>query len=96
LLFRAEEIGVSMGTGLSRIRHRNDSYIDKKSRLSEKMVDWWISSTWINPESDDDDDDDNDDDDNNNDDPNNNDHDNNNNDNDDNNPSSTATIIVST
>ena len=94
-MFRAEEIGVSLGTGLDRVRHRIEGYTDIKSRPSEEMADWLISSNWAPPESDDDNDDDNDEDeevyipdDNKNDDENNN--------NDDhNNGSSTAAITAS-
>lgn len=59
-MYRAEEIGISLGTGLSRVRHRVDNYTDK-SRPKDNMPDWWISSTWTSPPVSDDDDDDNDD-----------------------------------
>jgi len=53
-LYRAEEIGISIGMGLTRIRNHSDAYVDNKSKPDyEKMPDWWISSTWIQPESDD-------------------------------------------
>ena len=55
---RAEEIGISVGTGLSRVRHRSDTYIDKKSRPKDEMPDWWISSNWVAPSSDSDDEED--------------------------------------
>ena len=52
---RAEEIGISLGTGLSRVRYRSDDNIDSKSRPEREMPDWWISSAWVPPpESDDD------------------------------------------
>lgn len=58
-MIRAEEIGISLGTGLTRVRHRLDNDIDTKSKPGEEMPGWWISSTWEPPpESDDDDDDD--------------------------------------
>ncbi|GES74309.1 hypothetical protein GLOIN_2v1477808 [Rhizophagus clarus] len=72
ILFRADEIGVSIGTGLSRKRYHLDD-IDKKSRPTQDMANWWISSRWIEPESDDDDDDEDNDGDNNDDDNNGND-----------------------
>jgi hypothetical protein len=66
-LYRADEIGVSTGTGLTRIRHRSYAYTDNKSKPKDHMPRWWISSTWIPPESDDEDDNGDDDDDDNND-----------------------------
>ncbi|PKY60115.1 hypothetical protein RhiirA4_483439 [Rhizophagus irregularis] len=57
ILYRADEIGISTGTGLTRIRHRSDAYIDNKSKPNDKMPRWWISSAWVlSSESDDDDD----------------------------------------
>ena len=44
---RAEEIGISLGTGLSHVRYRPDDNIDSKSRLGREMPDWWISSAWV-------------------------------------------------
>ena len=58
---RSDEIGTSIGTGLSRIRHRLEDCIDNKSKPKSDMPNWWISSTWVPP--DDDNDNDNDDDD---------------------------------
>jgi hypothetical protein len=57
MLYHAEEIGTSLGTGLSRVRHRVNDFVDEKSRPKDNMPEWWISSTWTNPESDEDDDD---------------------------------------
>ena len=43
---------------LTRICNHSDAYVDNKSKPDyEKMPDWWISSTWIQPESDDEEDD---------------------------------------
>ncbi|UZO08755.1 uncharacterized protein OCT59_029007 [Rhizophagus irregularis] len=91
ILSRADEIGESIGTGLIRMCHRLDNVIDNKSRPTEKMPDWWISSTWapVSEDSEDSEDSnesyneggDNNDDNNNNNDNNNNDDNNNNNDN---------------
>ena len=67
-MFRAEEIGISIGTGLNRTRHRSDEIVDK-SKPKEDTPSWWISSTWVPQESDEDkdsDDDNNDHHDNNN------------------------------
>ena len=56
----ADKIGIGVRTGLSRVHHHSDDYVDKKSKLSDKMPDWWISSNWIPfPESDEDDEDNN-------------------------------------
>ena len=74
---RADEIGISIGTGLSRVRHRSENFIDKKSKPKDDMPDWWISSNWVPPESSEEDEEDNSLSDNNND--NDNDNDNNNN-----------------
>ncbi|GBB87607.1 hypothetical protein RclHR1_14080004 [Rhizophagus clarus] len=76
ILFRADEIRVSIRTGLSCKHYRLDD-VNKKSRPTQDMVNWWISSRWIEPESDDDDDDDEDNNGDNNDDDNNNNDDNN-------------------
>lgn len=66
ILHRAEEIAISIGTGLTRIRHRSDEYSDN-SRPKNNIPDWWISSNWVSPpESDDDEDNDGDNDDGNN------------------------------
>lgn len=59
---RADEIGISIGTGLSRVRHRSDNYVDNKSKPKDDMPSWWISSNWIPPESEDEDDEDDEDD----------------------------------
>jgi hypothetical protein len=56
-LARSDEIGTSIGTGLSRIRHRLEDCIDNKSKPKSDMPKWWISSTWVPPDDDDDDDD---------------------------------------
>jgi len=61
-LYRADEIGVSTGTGLTQICHHSYAYTDNKSKPKDHMPRWWISSTWIPPESDDEDDNDNEDD----------------------------------
>ena len=74
---RADEIGISIGTGLSRVRHRSENFIDKKSKPKDDMPDWWISSNWVPPESSEEDEEDHSLSDNNND--NDNDNDNNNN-----------------
>jgi len=37
------------------VRHRSDDVIDEKSKPSDEMPDWWISSSWVPLESDDDD-----------------------------------------
>ena len=58
MLYYAEEIGISLGTGLSRVRHRVNDFVDEKSRPKDNMPNWWISSNWTNPESADEDDDD--------------------------------------
>lgn len=58
MLYHAEEIGISLGTGLSRVRHRVNDFVDEKSRPKDNMPNWWISSNWTNPESTDEDDDD--------------------------------------
>lgn len=29
------------------MRHRSDNVIDKKSKPSDEMPDWWISSRWV-------------------------------------------------
>jgi hypothetical protein len=49
MLYHAEEIGTSLGTGLSRVRHRVNDFVDEKSRPKDNMPEWWISSTWTNP-----------------------------------------------
>ncbi|CAB5374775.1 unnamed protein product [Rhizophagus irregularis] len=88
ILHRAEEIGISIKTGLSRTRYRSDNNVDKKSEPNESMSSWWISSTWAAQESDDDEEEeDNNNDDNNedNNDDNHNDNHHNDNNNDDNN-----------
>ena len=59
---RSDEIGTSIGTGLSRTRHRLEDCIDNKSKPKSDMPNWWISSTWVPPDDDDDDEDDDDDD----------------------------------
>jgi hypothetical protein len=51
VLYHAEEIGISLGTGLSRVRHRVNDFVDEKSRPKDNMSNWWISSNWTNPES---------------------------------------------
>jgi hypothetical protein len=76
-LKRADEIGISIGTGLSHVRHRSENFIDKKSKPKDDMPDWWISSNWVPPESSEEDEEDNSLSDHNND--NDNDNDNNNN-----------------
>ena len=55
ILKRAEEIGESIGTGLTRKRYPSEK--NDKSKPKEDMPDWWISSSWVPLESDDDDDD---------------------------------------
>lgn len=60
---RADEIGTSIGTGLTRACHRLADRIDNKSRPNSGMPNWWISSRWVEPDDDDDDDDDDGDDD---------------------------------
>jgi hypothetical protein len=50
-LYRADEIGISIGTGLTRVRHRSDDYVDKKSKPTDEMPTWWISSNWVPSES---------------------------------------------
>ncbi|CAB5392204.1 unnamed protein product [Rhizophagus irregularis] len=54
ILHRAEEIGISIETGLSCTRYRSDNNVDKKSEPNESISSWWISSTWAAQESDDD------------------------------------------
>ena len=54
-MYRADEIGVSTGTGLTQICHHSYAYTDNKSKPKDHMPRWWISSTWIPPESDDND-----------------------------------------
>ena len=57
MLYHVEEIGISLGTGLSRVRHRVNDFVDEKA--DQKITpNWWISSNWTNPESADEDDDD--------------------------------------
>jgi serine/threonine-protein kinase RIM15 len=43
------------------VRHRSDNIVDKKSKPSDEMPDWWISSSWVPLEESDNDDDDDDD-----------------------------------
>ena len=74
---RADEIRISIGMGLLRVRHRLENLIDKKSKPKDDMPNWWISSNWVPPESSEEDEGDNLLSDNNND--NDNDNDNNNN-----------------
>jgi len=59
-MHRADEIGVSLGTGLNRLRYRLDDDIDNKCRPGLEMPDWWISSSWVSPLESDDDNDEND------------------------------------
>lgn len=59
ILDEAERIGESIGTGLSRQRHRSKNNIDKKSKPKDNMPDWWISARWVPSDSDSSDDDDN-------------------------------------
>jgi len=54
VLYHAEEIGISLSTGLNRVWHRVNDFVDEK----DNMPNWWISSNWTNPESADEDDDD--------------------------------------
>ena len=58
MLYYAEEIGISLGTGLSRVWHCVNDFVDEKSQPKDNMPNWWISSNWTNPESADEDDDD--------------------------------------
>ncbi|PKY31863.1 hypothetical protein RhiirB3_449681 [Rhizophagus irregularis] len=56
ILYRANEIGISTGIGLTRVRYRSNAYIDNKSKSNDKMPRWWISSAWVpSSESDNDD-----------------------------------------
>ncbi|GBB91773.1 hypothetical protein RclHR1_19140007 [Rhizophagus clarus] len=57
ILSWAEEIGISIRTGLSRKCYRSDNIVDNKSKPNEDMLGWWISSRWVAQESDEDDDD---------------------------------------
>ena len=91
---RADEIEISIGMGLSRVRYRLENLIDKKSKPKDDMPDWWISSNWVLLESSEEDEGDNLLSDNNND----NDYDNDNNNNNGNNngsASSTSSITAS-
>ncbi|CAG8771275.1 325_t:CDS:1, partial [Rhizophagus irregularis] len=54
ILHRSEEIGISIGSGLSRPRYRSDENFDKKSKPKENIPSWWISSSWVAQESDED------------------------------------------
>ncbi|CAG8748925.1 1245_t:CDS:2, partial [Rhizophagus irregularis] len=54
ILHRSEEIGISIGSGLSRPRYRSDENFDKKSKPKENISSWWISSSWVIQESDED------------------------------------------
>ena len=99
---RADEIGTSIGMGLSCVRHRLPDLIDNKSRPNNKMPNWWVSSHWIAPDDDDDDDDDDGDNNDKNDDNGNNDknddngnNDNSNNDNNNDDSTSAATTVRS-
>ncbi|CAB5190276.1 unnamed protein product [Rhizophagus irregularis] len=68
ILHRSEEIGISIGSGLSRPRYRSDENFDKKSKPKENIPSWWISSSWVIQESDEDGDEEDNSNDNNNDD----------------------------
>ncbi|CAB5302401.1 unnamed protein product [Rhizophagus irregularis] len=78
-----EEIGISIGTGLSHTRYRSDNNVDKKSEPNESMSSWWISSTWAAQESDDDEEEEDNNNDDNNEDNNDDNHDDNHDDNND-------------
>ena len=90
----ADEIGISIGMGLSCVQHRSENLIDKKSKPKDDMPDWWISSNWVPPESSEEDEGDNLLSDNNNDNDNDNDN-NNNNGNNNGSTSSTSSITAS-
>ncbi|CAB4396219.1 unnamed protein product [Rhizophagus irregularis] len=83
ILHRAEEIGISIRTGLSRTRYHSDNNVDKKSEPNESMSSWWISSTWAAQESDDDEEEEDNNNDDNNEDNNDDNHDDNHDDNND-------------
>ena len=57
ILNKAEETGQKIGKGLTRVRHRSNYLNDSRSRPTEQMPNWWISSGWFPPESSEDDDD---------------------------------------
>ena len=56
ILHRAEEIAINVGTGLTRIRHRSDNYIDRKNKPKDNVPVWWISASWVSSESEEDED----------------------------------------
>ena len=58
ILSQVDEIGTSIRTGLSRVRHRLSGLIDNKSRPNSKMPNWQIFSNWVAPDDDEDDEDD--------------------------------------
>ena len=83
------------------MHYRSDNIVDKKSKLSDEMPDWWISSRWVPLEESDEENVDDEEfidltDRDNNNNRNDNDNDNNNNDNNDNNNASTTTAASST
>ncbi|RHZ48354.1 hypothetical protein Glove_552g2 [Diversispora epigaea] len=46
LLHRSEEVGKKIGTGLSRIRWRDENFVDEKSEPPTNIPEWWISNNW--------------------------------------------------
>ena len=47
---------INVGTGLTRIRHRSDNYIDRKNKPKDNVPVWWISASWVSSESEEDED----------------------------------------
>ena len=45
-MHRSEEVGKKIGTGLSRIRWRDENFVDEKSEPPANIPEWWISNNW--------------------------------------------------